>query len=269
MLLQRVITAIVLLLILLPTIFLAPARTWGAVSLAFLAVAAWEWARLLGGRVAPWRVAGLLVLVGLLWLTAPMPHWAGPLLWGVSLAWWLTIGVFDLSRVRAGAGGWPVAALLLLSCWVALLELRVLGALVLIAAMAIVWIADIGAYFVGRSVGRHKLAPRISPGKSWEGAIGGAVLVVLVAWATAGVAALSPTLAALLLGRLGVAIGAIVLAGVAGLSVVGDLHESLLKRQAGVKDSGRILPGHGGVLDRIDALIPTMPLAALLHGWLQ
>ncbi|MFA7504666.1 MAG: phosphatidate cytidylyltransferase [Burkholderiaceae bacterium] len=269
MLLQRVLTAVALLLVLLPTILLAPPLAWGVVSLAFVAVAAAEWARLLPRPASAPTLAGLLLLAGLAWLFLPRPTWAAPALCAIALVWWVGFGVAALARVRAGDGGAPVAGLLVFACWLALYELRQLGPVALLGAMAIVWVADIGAYFVGRAVGRRKLAPRISPGKSWEGAIGGAFLVVIVAWTLAAAPALADSLPAVLVGKLGPWVAGVVLVGFVALSVVGDLHESLLKRQAGVKDSGRSLPGHGGVLDRVDALIPTMPLAALLHLLLQ
>ncbi|HEY0878270.1 MAG TPA: phosphatidate cytidylyltransferase, partial [Zeimonas sp.] len=153
----------------------------------------------------------------------------------------------------------------LLACWVALVALRAIGPLALLAAMAIVWVADIAAYFVGRAFGRRKLAPSISPGKSREGALGGFVAVAALGLAAAGVPALSSTLPARLVDEWGVVAAVVALVLLAALSIVGDLHESLLKRQAGVKDSGTVLPGHGGVLDRIDALVPVMPAAMLLH----
>jgi phosphatidate cytidylyltransferase len=137
-----------------------------------------------------------------------------------------------------------------------------------LTVMMVVWIADIGAYFVGRAFGRRKLAPRVSPGKSWEGALGGLVVVLLVAFTALALIPADSTLAAVfprwLVERAGLAATVLVLVAMVALSVIGDLHESLLKRARGVKDSGRIFPGHGGVLDRIDALIPTVPLALLV-----
>jgi len=131
--------------------------------------------------------------------------------------------------------------------------------------MALVGVADIAAYFVGRAFGRRKLAPSISPGKSWEGALGGAAAVAVLGLAAAASPSLSSTLPARLVDAWTAPVAVVVLVALAALSIVGDLHESLLKRQAGVKDSGAVLPGHGGVLDRIDALVPVMPAAMLLH----
>jgi phosphatidate cytidylyltransferase len=277
---QRVITALLLLAILVPSIFLAPPWVWGLVSLAMLAIAGAEWGRLLGsvrgGRVlgAALAAAGIAYVA---WRTG-RPADAAPAAVGVlaaaSLLFWLSIGPMSLARVQRVGPGWPVAALLLAAAWVALFELRLAGAAMLVSCMAIVWLADIGAYFAGRALGRHKLAPRVSPGKTWEGVAGGIAAVLGVAaivafgWpatgtgtgADGGTTVFSNWVAA----RAGLAVTVAVLAAVSALSVVGDLYESLLKRLAGVKDSGTLLPGHGGVLDRIDALIPTMPGCLLL-----
>lgn len=278
MLAQRVVTALILLAVLLATLFVFPAWTWGLLTLVFLAVGAREWAALLGrsaqaqGSVA----AGVFILgVGLLawWLASGWPPWFAGAVAFAATAWWCIAAPARLAGHQARGGGWPLAAALLLACWIALLELRALGPVPLLAGMAIVWIADIAAYFVGRSIGRRKLAPSISPGKSWEGAIGGALAVVIAAWVVAisaqGENGAAVVLAQTLPARLDAAGPALlwvpVFVALAALSVVGDLHESLLKRQAGAKDSGTILPGHGGVLDRIDALIPVMPAVFLLH----
>ena len=152
-----------------------------------------------------------------------------------------------------------IGLLLILPTWLAFVQLRQGGAAFLFAVMATVWLADIGAYLFGRTLGRHKLAPSISPGKTWEGALGGALVVVAYGFVLAP--SMPDTLAnnSLLL--------FVVLLLVAAISVVGDLFESLLKRQAGLKDSSAILPGHGGILDRIDSLTSTLPLVALV--WLS
>jgi phosphatidate cytidylyltransferase len=145
----------------------------------------------------------------------------------------------------------------------------VLGPIPLVSSMAVIWVADIAAYFAGRALGRHKLAPAISPGKTWEGAIGGFVAVVTIGLLCARLPGLGESFPALLVDRLTMGGATLALVAIAALSIVGDLHESLLKREAGVKDSGTLLPGHGGVLDRIDALIPTMPAALLLYQLLR
>lgn len=267
MLRQRVLTAFVLLLVLLPAMTLGRPVVWGLVSLVFVAAAGVEWARLLPQPTSGAGMATALVLAGLALLALPVPAWLTPVACGLALAWWLGAGTHALARVRTNSGS-IVAGFLLLACWLALLELRRIGPIPLFVALSIVWVADIGAYFVGRALGRHRLAPRISPGKSWEGAAGGAALVLVAAWIAGQVPVLAGSLPALLAQRIGPWLAAMALVGFVGLSIIGDLHESLLKRQAGVKDSGRFLPGHGGVLDRVDALIPTMPLAALLHSML-
>ncbi|MFM1991800.1 MAG: Phosphatidate cytidylyltransferase [Pseudomonadota bacterium] len=276
---QRVVTALVLLALLVPSIFLAPPWVWGLVSLAALAIGAAEWGRLLGSAGGGRALGAALVAGGLgyvAWRSGTAPGSAPPtlvaVLAGASLAFWLSIGPLSLARVHRVGPGWAVAALVLAAAWIALYELRLAGAATLVSAMAIVWLADIGAYFAGRAFGRHKLAPRVSPGKTWEGVAGGIVAVLAVAagvaigWpGSAGSGAQAPgVFSSWLAARAGLLPAALVLAAIAGLSVVGDLYESLLKRLAGVKDSGTLLPGHGGILDRIDALIPTMPGCLLL-----
>ncbi len=266
---KRVVTALVLLGILLPSIFVFPPWVWGAVTLVFLAVGAHEWSLLLGQRRTAMTAAVALAALGAALLAwhelGGWPRWLVLAASAAATLWWVGAGAARLRGHDARGGGWPLAALLLLACWIALLALRDLGAVPLLAAMAIVWVADIAAYFVGRAIGRRKLAPSISPGKSWEGALGGAFAVVAAGLTAAAAPALAPTLPAQLVAQWSPLGAALALAGLTALSIVGDLHESLLKRQAGVKDSGTLLPGHGGVLDRIDALIPAMPAAVLLH----
>jgi phosphatidate cytidylyltransferase len=271
---RRVATALVLLAILIPSIFLAPPWVWGLVSLALLAVAGHEWGRLLGASRGGFVLGASLAAAGAVyvgWRTASgmaVPAASVGALAAASLAFWLSGGLISLARVRRVGPGWAIGALVLGACWVALYELRLVGPAMLVSAMAIVWLADVGAYFAGRAFGRRKLAPRISPGKTWEGVAGGifavlvAAVLVALAWPAeeGGAAIFSSWLAA----RGGWALAVPTLAAIAALSVVGDLYESLLKRLAGVKDSGRLLPGHGGVLDRIDALVPTMPGCLLL-----
>lgn len=274
---RRVITALVLLAVLLPAIFVFPPMAWGVLTLGFLAVAAWEWTRLLpaggGGRGPAFAAVALVLVAGVLVLgwreSGEWPR--GVLLAGCSLllAFWVFAAPRRLARHEARGGGGLLAGLLLFGCWAALYELRQMGAVALLSSMAVIWVADIAAYFFGRALGRRKLAPAISPGKSWEGAIGGFFCVAVIGLLAAAVPALSASLPALLVARAGPVVAVVALLAIAALSIVGDLHESLLKREAGVKDSGWILPGHGGVLDRIDALIPTMPAALLLYELLR
>jgi phosphatidate cytidylyltransferase len=157
-----------------------------------------------------------------------------------------------------------VLFLTLMGCFIAIEVLFQRSPVFLVSAMAIVWVADIGAYFAGRAFGRRKLAPTISPGKSWEGVLGGWIAVIVLATVAALSPALSETFPAVLQKAYGWPAWLFMMSLLVAASVVGDLFESLLKRRAGVKDSSNLLPGHGGVLDRIDALIPVMPLALLL-----
>jgi phosphatidate cytidylyltransferase len=283
---KRVITAVVLLAALLPAIFVASPWVWSALSLGFLTAAGFEWGRLLGAplpiaagrRVAPppdaIGLAACLALVGIVALLlrerAPWPPAVLVGAMAILTGWWLVAGVGHLRRHEARSrGGALIPALLLLGCWIALDELRRIGPAALLSAMAVVWIADIAAYFAGRAFGRRKLAPAISPGKTWEGVAGAMLAVVLIGLMVAHLGGSTGLQAAwlpsVLVAGFGLAGAALTLVALVGLSIVGDLHESMLKRQAGVKDSGGTLPGHGGVLDRIDALIPTMPAVLLLH----
>jgi phosphatidate cytidylyltransferase len=172
--------------------------------------------------------------------------------------------VFTAKPPQARAPAIAFAALSLLCLWIALYELRRIDPLLLLTALAVVWLADIGAYFAGRRFGRHKLAPKVSPGKTREGAYGGLALVLAAALAVMLAAPHPAVMPQPLIAGYGLVITLLVLCLIVALSVVGDLYESLLKRGKGVKDSGALFPGHGGILDRIDALVPTMPAFLLL-----
>jgi phosphatidate cytidylyltransferase len=275
MLKTRVITAVVLLAVLLPVLFQASAWPFAWVTVLMIGAAGWEWARLNGlpgtGAVA----AGVALALACVWtlligsLHAP-PAWV----WWLAAAVWVLGGAYAL---RAGPTGWPqvargarlaLGALLLWGAWLAIVQAKVIGINFILSVFCLVWMADIAAYFCGRAFGRRKLAPAISPGKSWEGVWGGMAGVVLlgVVWVhviDVRLAVDSPSLYTLLVQRHGwVALLALVFLG--AMSVVGDLFESLVKRAAGAKDSSQLLPGHGGVLDRIDALLPVFPLALAL-----
>jgi phosphatidate cytidylyltransferase len=262
MLKQRIITAAILAAVFFSALFGLSPRTFSWFCLLLLAGGAFEWARLAGFARAPAVLyAIVLVAIALGWSLA-VPDAAGTRavtgIEAVAGVFWVFIAPPWIARgwpTRRKALMAPLGAVLFLGIWFALVELQGRSAWLLLAVMAIVWLADTGAYFTGRRFGKRKLAPLVSPGKSWEGVIGGLACVGIYALI---VVALSTTMRAH-----GAAVVAASLA-LAAISVVGDLFESWLKRQAGVKDSGALLPGHGGVLDRIDALMPVLPLATLL-----
>lgn len=280
MLKQRVITALVLLLILLPAMFYRSPEPFCAIALLLIAAAAWEWARLNGYGPSVSLAVG--ALCGLL---CAVSWWSGLLerslagLWLATGAVWVLAGAWVLHR---GVSAWAVhpRALRLLAgmlalclAWLAVAQARVIGINFLLSILVLVWVADIGAYFAGRTFGgrfsRSKLAPSISPGKSWEGVWGGMAGVVALAFAWRWLdAAWTSTVPSFYthLGRHGGWLLLIVAIFLTAMSVVGDLFESLVKRSAGVKDSSGLLPGHGGVLDRVDALLPTLPLAMMLYS---
>jgi len=272
---QRVITALVLVGLLLPALFADVRWPFALLTLVMIGAAGWEWGRLNGvtGTVAIvlgllLAAAGAATLAGPWAAHAPRPFW---LL--VSIAWVLGGAIV----LRAGPAAWPrvpgllrlvMGLVLLWAGWLALVQARGIGINFILSVFCLVWMADIAAYFGGRALGRRKLAPSISPGKSWEGVWSGqaGVLVLAGIWTLveAGSAFDSTSLFRGLFRHLGVVLGAVALLALAGVSVVGDLIESLVKRAAGAKDSSNLLPGHGGVLDRIDALLPVFPLAMAL-----
>ena len=262
MLKQRVVTAIILAVLFLAALFLLPELGWSILVLGIVTVAASEWGRLAGlarrGAVMYWGLT-LLLMAGLLCVELThvrqlhlMFYTLSALLWLLLVPLWLVRGWRLGNPLGMALLGWVV----LIPTGLAMVDLRASSPWLLLGVMALVWMADIAAYFTGRKFGKHKLAPAISPGKTWEG-VAGAVLgvSVYVALATWG-SGLSEKYAlpvAIVMSWLWVV-----------LSVIGDLFESAIKRQAGVKDSGTLLPGHGGLLDRIDALTSTLPLAALV-----
>jgi phosphatidate cytidylyltransferase len=278
MLKQRVITALVLLALLLPALFVASAWPFALLTLVLIGAAGWEWARL-NGSTGPAALAIGTVVVALClgamgagWLTAPPKAlwWMAALIWVLGGTWAIRLGVAGWSR-HGAAWRQTVGVLALALAWVALSHARSLGINFLLSVFCLVWMADISAYFGGRAFGRRKLAPAISPGKSWEGVWSGMVGVLLLAFAWAGlidprVQADSKSLFGQLFDQLGAPLGVLALLFLCAMSVVGDLVESLVKRSAGAKDSSGLLPGHGGVLDRVDALLPVFPLALALSS---
>ncbi|NBW24111.1 MAG: phosphatidate cytidylyltransferase [Betaproteobacteria bacterium] len=278
MLRQRVITAALLLAILLPALFAADPLYFVLCTVVLMVAAAWEWGRLSeqAPAVSLFGAAGLGAVCMGVWLLQMNSEHLVVVWLGAALAWSaLAVGV-----LYAGATRWAMVppglryagglALLLVS-WLALVHSKQLGTNFLLSVMALVWVSDISAYFAGRAFGgrwiARKLAVTISPGKTWEGVAGAVLGVGLVAalwsYADSQTPSMSLSIFSLVAEQWG-AMGALVLGLLVAAGVVGDLLESLFKRAAGVKDSSGLLPGHGGVLDRIDALLPVLPLALWL-----
>jgi phosphatidate cytidylyltransferase len=248
----------VLIALLLAGLFLLPQVGVAALMAVIIAIAGFEWARVCGLGTTEARIYTAAILIGFavlysvrVWQPAFL---VAALFWIFAAPAWLWLGV----GTRQRSGLIPLGFLVLVPPALAMVVLEPLDALL---ALAVAWIADTGAYFVGRRWGRRKLAPSISPGKTWEGAAGGLI----------GAAAYAMILSILFAGMQGTRMAAFLGAAalLVAVSIVGDLFESALKRQAGVKDSGSILPGHGGMLDRIDSATAVLPVAALLVPWLK
>lgn len=271
MLRTRVLTALVLLGILILVVTVA--RPWGFPLFALLAVGLVisEWLSLLGlSRMTTVVTAAVMAFV--LWIVGESAiglHVATIVMALAAIAWVaLSLGLFVTGRFPAADGlRLPHAVLALLlpsACWFALVAAYREGLVFLASILAIVWAADIAAYFAGRAFGKRKLAPAISPGKTWAGAIGGAIAAIVVATIATSITGLSGSFFSVVETRTSLVVMLAIVFVIVVLSIVGDLFESQLKRQHGVKDSGKLLPGHGGVYDRVDALIPTMPVAVLV-----
>ena len=275
MLKQRVITALVLVAFLLPALFAASAWPFAVLILAGIAAAGWEWGRLNGA-------GALAIILGTVLAAAcALALWQGWASAAPNLLWWFATLAWVLGGAWVLRGGpkawsplprvlrWGLGLLLLWVGWLALANARAIGINFILSVFCLVWAADIAAYFGGRAFGKHKLAPAISPGKSWEGVWSGMLGVLLLAafWSVVVDRQLrvdSHSLYGQLTQRLGIFGAILALLFLSTMSVVGDLFESLVKRSAGAKDSSGLLPGHGGVLDRIDALLPVVPLALAL-----
>ena len=275
MLRERVITAVVLLALLIGAVTAASPLPFALLTIVLIGAAGWEWGRLCGlpraGAIASGVVLGLACLA-----IAPLGGGIGGVefpgeAWGAITVLWVVGGALAL---RAGPDGFrklnPVVRfvvgwVLIGAAWAALIASWERGLAYLATVCALVWFADIFAYFGGRALGRCKLAPTISPGKSWEGAISG-LLAVIVSAVIVVVVTVHPhgNLFALLHDRFGMAGMILACVALVALAIVGDLAESLVKRAAGAKDSSGLLPGHGGVLDRVDALLPVFPAALAL-----
>ena len=274
MLRTRVITAVVLLALLWAAAAWSGAALLGLLAL-LAAVAMYEWLKLAGCTPAVASGAAAVYWAALagtsaLGLRLPVDATAGLLL--VAVGAWCGLGgavaLAERGRFAIGRATSVIAAVGLLSAgWVALNSLLLRGVAWLVSLLAIVWVADIAAYFSGRALGRHKLAAHISPGKTWEGVYGALAFVTLTALAVHRLWPQARLWSNRVMTELGWPLALLCLWIVVALSIIGDLFESLLKRQAQVKDSGSLLPGHGGVLDRIDATLPALPAAVLIDWW--
>ncbi|MFM1806549.1 MAG: hypothetical protein RL212_808 [Pseudomonadota bacterium] len=275
MLKARVLTALALLAIFLPVLWFAPLIWLGALIAVVITLAAWEWWRLLFPHNPKRAVsyAGLCLLSLSIWFMYAGMQAIQILLW-LTLAFWLLVVPVLMSRaldLNMQFWRWPLAIaglFILPACWFALMHLRAISMTLFLSVLVLVWAADIGAYFAGKAFGRHKLAVRLSPGKSIEGAIGGCLLVLCIAILGATYFSdfelFQNNFFDLLQAKLGWAVMLALTVLLVVMSIQGDLFESQLKRIAGVKDSSSLLPGHGGFLDRIDALLPVLPLAGLI-----
>jgi phosphatidate cytidylyltransferase len=275
MLRTRVITAVALLPVVLGMLFLASPAVWGLFALLIALLGCWEWSRMSVLTKAAQLVYLVLsaIIGGLLWCQYVLEGGAifariATVALVIAAVFWLIVAPLWLARklrpspLVCAVAGW----LVLWPTWLALVVLREASPWILLAMAALIWVADICAYFAGKAFGRRKLAPAISPGKTWEGVIGGMAGVVVYGLILCGLAhqyalPITPIFAP------GFGLPAIIaMVVLTALSVVGDLLESWMKRGAGLKDSSHLLPGHGGILDRIDALTSTLPVAALALG---
>ena len=257
MLKARILTSIVLAAGFLAALFLLPDLYWALLMLAFITIAFWEWSGM-SGMTKPWRHihTSLVMLIGVVVVLADeigletlQPQVMFYSILAATLFWLLAAPIWLMFRfnIRQSVLLAIIGFVVLFPTWLALVSMRGISPWLLLMVMAAVWIADSAAYFSGKRFGKHKLAPQISPGKTWEGVLG--------AWLAVTVYGL------ILCYSLSLTYWVIIgLFGITVLSIMGDLLESLVKRQAGVKDSGCLLPGHGGVLDRIDGLTSSLPL---------
>ena len=264
MLKQRIITAAWLAPLVLAGLFGLEGQYYALFTALIVLLATWEWSNLAGVTSSPGRAAtvvGMMVLMLLLWYSdSESAAW---LLWLSALGW--LINLYWVTHFPEKAHQWQSASRrlamglwVLLPCWVGFNVLGETGGVWLLYVLLMVWMADIGAYFAGRAWGRRKLAPRVSPGKTWEGVAGGLVATLILAlifgvWQQLGV-----------IGTIVLVLATVV---VMLASVLGDLLESMLKRYRQIKDSSQLLPGHGGILDRIDSLTAAVPLFALFYLW--
>jgi phosphatidate cytidylyltransferase len=271
---QRILTALVLLAVLLPALLASQAWPFAVLTMVAMAIAGWEWARLNGAGALAVPLGAALAAACALALYAGWATTAPRLAWWLAFAIWVLGGTWVL---RAGVAGWPrapqpvrwaIGLVALWTAWLALANAKAIGLNFILSVFFLVWSADVFAYFGGRALGKRKLAPAISPGKSWAGVWSGMVgaLLVAAAWLAIDAAGALGTESfySIAANRFGLVGMALIVVFLVAMSVVGDLFESLVKRSAGAKDSSKLLPGHGGILDRVDGLLPVFPIALAL-----
>lgn len=281
MLKQRIITALALLAVLLPALFADSPQPFLLLSILMIGAGAWEWGNM-NGMSSRQAILSGVICVDL----CIFAWWAGwttstdAWVWWMAGASWVGLTAWMLQR---GVQGWALwhrdlrwllGLFMLWLAWLAMAQARTASVQLLLSIFCVVWAADVFAYFCGKALGgriiHRKLAPTVSPGKSWEGAIGGLLGVFVLAWVWMQLEQTYQWPGTSLFTHMmthGVFLWALSLIFITTMSVVGDLVESLVKRSAGVKDSSNLLPGHGGVLDRLDALLPSLPIALMLLHW--
>ncbi len=275
MLKQRIFTALALLLVLLPAVFYSDIRFLAFIGLILIGASTWEWARLNHCSQIisiAWGFASVAIC-SVIYFTDSFFYFDF-YFWTCAAACWVLLGGYLLQ------GGHPrwlrtnqivrmVSGLsILVSSWIAIYLSKSIGTGFLLSILILVWVADIAAYFAGRRWGRHKLAPHISPGKSWEGLVGGVVGVFALSFMWLALDDVFPILQEGLFQKLhmrGWLIFSASILFMTLMSVVGDLVESLIKRSVGAKDSSNLLPGHGGLLDRLDAMLPVLAISMMLN----
>jgi phosphatidate cytidylyltransferase len=271
---QRIITALILAPLMLGGIFFLPLYEFKLFIGLITCIGAWEWANFAGIEKQVGRITYAVVLSTVVFAVSQLPaEYQLPLLY-VALVWWILAFVLVRSYPRSSHYWHATQARLLLGfivllpMWIGFVQLKTYGLsdFLIFYVMLIVWGADVGAYFAGRTFGKNKLAPNVSPGKTWEGVYGGLMTTLLIA--IGGGYCLTEYTNIVLDPLKWAALIAVTLL-VTMVSVLGDLVESMLKRYRGIKDSSQLLPGHGGIMDRIDSMTAAVPVFALALTWLQ
>lgn len=285
MLKQRVITAIILLIVLIGAYMAGPVVLSGVMAIGFT-VALWEWLKLAGINTKASALVAAVLGIGMSSLTyfayqeiASGMEGSAALLGNLSSAFiyyilfitllWIGISIRVFFARHTGMKVAPVMVALsgiffVPAAWLSFVGMyATFGISMILSLLVIVWVADIMAYFTGMAFGKHRMSPAISPKKSWEGAAGGMLSVILLGYAAAYFMSGVDTIPSVVINACGAGVWAVVAFFLVVLSIIGDLYESALKRQAGIKDSSNLLPGHGGFYDRMDALMPTLPAGFL------